>query len=189
MPTYKEKGSRSCASSYRPISLCKTLGKALERLVRDQILSIVNFTKPLCDLQHAYIKGRSTVSNLLCAENESACALNSREPYDIFTLDFSRAFDRVPHHLLLEELSNRIITGSAFQWVQSFLRERTQAVRISEVLTSSVTITSGLIQGSSLKFTLFTIFIDSLLAELNIPASAYADDLKSMANLTHHRRS
>ena len=40
-----------------------------------------------------------------------------------------------------------------------------------------------------LEYTLFTIFIDSLLAELNIPASAYADELKFIANLVHHRRS
>ena len=58
---------------------------------------------------------------------------------------------------------------------------------MSGVLSSSVTVTSGVIQGSSLSCTLFTIFIDSLLAELNIPASAYADDLKFIANLTHHR--
>ena len=47
MPIYKGKGSRSCASSYRPISLCLTIGKALERLVRDQILTNVNSIKPL----------------------------------------------------------------------------------------------------------------------------------------------
>ena len=119
--------------------------------------------------------------------DETASALNSNEPNDNITFDFSRAFDRVPHHFLLEELASRGIKGSAFRWVQSFLSERTQAVRISGVLSSSVTVTSEVIQGSSLGCNLFTIFIDSLLAELNNSASS--DDLKFIANLAHHRRS
>ena len=94
--------------------------KSLERLVRDQISFIVNSTKPLCNVQHGFIKERSTVSNLLCAENETASALNSREPNEIITFDFSRALDRVPHHLIFEELGSRGFTGSAFRRVQSF---------------------------------------------------------------------
>ena len=73
--------------------------------------------------------------------------------------------------------------------MQSFLSERPQAIRISGVLYSSVTVTPGVIQGSSLGCTLFAIFIDSLLVELDISASAYADDLKFIANLAHHRLS
>ena len=82
---------------------------------------MANSTKPLCNLQHGFIiKGRSTVLNLLCAENEIVSALNSKEPYDI-TFDFSRAFDSVLHHLLLEELVSHDITGSAFRLVHSFI--------------------------------------------------------------------
>ena len=131
----------------------------MERIVRDQILSFVNSTKPLCNLQYGFIKRRSTLSNLLDAENGTASTLNSREPYHVITFDFSRAFDWVPHYLLLEKLACRGIICSAFRWVQSFLNERIQAVRISEILSLLVTVTSGVIQGSSLGSTLFIIFI------------------------------
>ena len=115
VPIYKGKGTKSSASSYRPISLCSTIGKALELIIRDQIMAVVQNTKPQCTVQHGFTRGRSTISNLLCAENELANAHNSKESYDIITFDFSRAFDRIPHHLLLNELAAHGITGSALQ--------------------------------------------------------------------------
>lgn len=188
VPVYKGKGTKGSASSYRPISLCSTIGKALERIVRDQILSTVAKTKPLCRWQHGFTEGRSTISSMLCTDNEAADALNSKHPYDIITFDFSRAFDRVPHHLLLTELANHGVTGTALRWVRSFLTDRTQLVRISTAMSASAAVTSGVIQGSSLGTTLFTIYIDQLLAELDIPASAYADDLEFIANVVRHQR-
>ena len=44
-------------------------------------------------------------------------------------------------------------------------------------------ITSGVVQGSVLGGTLFTIYLDSLLSTLDIPVSAYADDFKFVADL------
>ena len=66
-------------------------------------------------MQHGFIKELFTVSNLLCVKYETASALSSREPYDVIAFDFSRSFDRVLHHLLLEELAGRSITGPAFR--------------------------------------------------------------------------
>ena len=186
VPIYKGKGSKSSASSYRPISLCSTIGKALELIICDQIMAVVQNTKPQCTVQHGFTHGRSTISNLLCAENELANAHNSKESYEIITFDFSRAFDRVPHHLLLNELAAHGITGSALQWVQSFLSGRSQAVRIGSSLSAAAAVTSGVIQGSCLGPTLFNIFLDRLLNDLDILAGAYADDLKFTANLVHH---
>jgi hypothetical protein len=181
IPVYKGKGPKTQASSYRPISLCSTIGKALERIVNKQI---IDNCKPVVKTQHGFTKGRSTLTNLLCAEHEIAECVNNKHPYDVITFDFSRAFDRVPHHLLLHELANRGISGKALVWLQSYLSGRTQAVRVAGALSSAVTVTSGVIQGSSLGPTLFTIYIDSLLSELDITSSAYADDLKFIVNLS-----
>ena len=52
VPIYKGKGSKSSASSYRPINLCSTIGKALELIIRDQIMAVVQNTKPQCTVQH-----------------------------------------------------------------------------------------------------------------------------------------
>ena len=70
--------------------------------------------------------------------------------------------------------------------MQNFLSGRSQAVRVGSSLSASADVTSGVIQGSSLGPILFNIFLDGLLNDLDIPASAYADDLKFIANLVRH---
>ena len=102
------------------------------------------------------------------------------------TFDFSRAFDRVPHHLLLKELARRGITGVALRWIQSFLSDRTQSLRVNGSISYPTVVTSGVIQGSTLRPTLYTIFMDPLLVTLDFPASGYADDLKIVISLTRH---
>ena len=108
-------------------------------------------TKPLFNLQHGFFNERSTVTNLLCAESIIADAINSEEPYDIISFDFSHAFDRVPHHLLLQDLADRGISGKALEWMQSFLSERTQTVRVGSAYSVKSKVTSGVIQGSFLE--------------------------------------
>jgi hypothetical protein len=156
IPIYKGKGSRALASSYRPISLCSTIGKTLERIVNKQVLEMC---QPLCKAQHGFTRGRSTVTNLLCAERDIADCTNNKHPYDVITFDFSRAFDRVPHHLLIQELADRGITGTALHWLQSYLSGRTQTVRVANALSTATAVSSGVIQGSSLGPTLFTVYI------------------------------
>ena len=55
---YKGKGDSMCAGSYRPISLCSCLGKMLERLVREQLLTHLSKNHPLSGSQHGFVCGR-----------------------------------------------------------------------------------------------------------------------------------
>ena len=43
---------------------------------------------------------------------------------DVILLDFCKAFDKVPHHLLLHKLYHYGIRGSTFKWISSFLSGR-----------------------------------------------------------------
>ena len=104
-------------------------------------------------------------------------AAYSRESMDVISFDFSRAFDLVPHNKFLIVLSNRGVTGRALGWLQSFLTSRTQRVQC-ESLSTQAAITSGVIQGSCLGPTLWSIFMDSLLSDIDIPSVAFADDFK-----------
>jgi ribonuclease P/MRP protein subunit RPP40 len=181
----KGKGDVMLPSSYRSISLCSTVGKVLERIVRDQVLLIVNQMVPLNRWQHGFTRQRSTISNHIVTENIIADAVNRREPVDVIMFDFSRAFDRVPHGRLLQELDRHGIHGAALMWLKSFLTGRSQRVRCGS-LSCEAKVTSGVIQGSVLGPTLFAVYLDSLLTQLSVPAPAFADDLKLLVNLTTH---
>jgi hypothetical protein len=94
---YKGKGGRTCASSYRPISLTDIASKCLERLIADQIRKFLNLHSLIHNGQHGFRDKRSTVSNLLICDSLIANSFNNEEPYDVMLLDFARACDKVLH--------------------------------------------------------------------------------------------
>jgi hypothetical protein len=55
------------------------------------------------------------------------------EQVDVILLDFSKAFDKVPHHRLLHYYGVR---GNTWKWVQDFLSKRTQKVVFDGVTSS-----------------------------------------------------
>ena len=98
---------------------------------------------------------------------------------DAVFFDFSKAFDTVPHDVLISRLHLHGIHGNLLAWISDFLQNRTQKVRVGASFSESLQVTSGVIQGSVLGPTLFNIFvnhIDQSLEFCNI--LKYADDLR-----------
>ena len=57
-------------------------------------------------------------------------------------------------------------------------------MRVGDSLSSSVDVSSGIVQGSTLGPDLFTIFADSLLRSVSLPVDGFADDIKFLADVT-----
>ena len=80
-------------------------------------------------------------------------------------LDLSAAFDTVDHDILIERLQRSFgVRGLALSWVESFLRDRTQAVSIAGVETSRSLLSCGVPQGSVLGSVLFLIYCADVIA-------------------------
>ena len=62
-------------------------------------------------------------------------------------LDFAKAFDRVPHALLVKKLAKMGVNKNLLYLLISYLQDRTQVVEIDGVSSSVVIVTSGVIQG------------------------------------------
>lgn len=164
-------------SNYRPISILSTLAKVLESLICPFVQ--FHFKQSLCIQQHGFVPSRSTCTNLVDLTENIAEALDSHKQVDVVYTDFSKAFDRLPHGLLMQKLSAYGISGTFFQWIMSYLENRTFSVVVNGFHSDSQRVTSGVPQGSHLGPILFTMFINDIPNAIKFSKSfLYADDLK-----------
>ena len=104
----------------------------------------------LNDKQHGFRKGRSCETQLALAVNDIARVLDDKGQVDVIIMDFSKAFDTVPHERLLAKLKHAGVRNSLHNWVKNFLTKRTQKVTLDGVSSPPVSVTSGVPQGTVL---------------------------------------
>ena len=104
--------------------------------------------------------------------------LEQRIPIAVVYLDFSKAFDSVPHTRLLIKLQAYGICGDLYKWLCNYLTERKQQVVLNGESFSWTTVTSGVPQGSVLGPLLFSLFVNDLPSIVRSPLVLFADDEK-----------
>ena len=105
-PIFK-KGSKLQAVNYRPVSLRCITFKLFEHIILKHILVHLEDHKILTDLQHGFRSGRSCETQLVTTFQDLAQMHNKKgSQIDIAVLDFSKAFDTVPHDGLLSKLKH-----------------------------------------------------------------------------------
>ena len=85
--------------------------------------------KILTHLQHGFRSGRSCETQLVTTFQDLAQMHNKKgSKIDIAVLDFSKAFDTVPHDGLLSKLKHYGIDEKIWLWICNFLKNRKQSV-------------------------------------------------------------
>lgn len=122
---------------------------------------------------------RSTETNLCEFTQLVSDSMDQGFQMDVVYTDYSKAFDKISHSLLIRKLSEYGIHGDLLRWLESYLRSRSQAVTIKGYCSSFVPISSGVPQGSHLGPLLFLIFINDVFMNfIHSKCLIYADDTK-----------
>ncbi len=177
-PIFKNKGDKKHACNYRPISLTSVVCKIYESLIRDKMMIHLTTNNLISDSQYGFRPGRSCAIQLLEVLDEWSTLLDSSNPVDTIYLDFSRAFDSVPHERLITKLFSLGIQGDLLQWIKCFLTGRTQCVRLNQCYSNLSEVISGVPQGSVLGPILFIVFINDLPEVVSGLVKIFADDSK-----------
>ena len=188
-PVFK-KGSRTLAENYRPISLTSIVCKILESLICEVITAHLSEHRLLKSSQHGFVSHRSCLTNLLEYLETLTALLDQGHNIDVFYLDFSKAFDRVPHQRLLVKLEAHGITGEILNWIKSWLHQRKQRVVLNGSHSEWSPVPSGVPQGSVLGPLLFILFIndiDNAVDVVHCFLLKFADDTKGLRKVNSQR--
>jgi hypothetical protein len=120
--------------------------------------------------------GRSCETQLLEFTDDITRNMENGKQTDVLIIDFAKAFDKVCHSLLSHKLEHYGIRGKTNLWIQAFLSNRSQSEVLEGVTSDTVSVESGVSQGSVLGPSLFLFYINDILEGLNAVVRLFADD-------------
>ena len=186
-------GDKLDPNNYRPISTLPLLNKIFEKLLHIRIYSFFESQGIFCKEQYGFRKGKSTCDAINDLLNNIYTSLNEKKYLGAIFLDLSKAFDTVPHDILIKKLEHYGIRGIALKLFESYLANRKQSVYVNGCNSQTNDITIGVPQGSVLGPLLFLIYINDLpLSTKVMNVILFADDttlFTSDSNLNSLRNS
>ena len=166
--------------NYRPITNLKFIGKTVERAAVSQIQQYICDNNIQSSIQSAYRPFHSCETAVLRVSNDIYVSLDTGDEVILILLDFSSAFDTLKHDVLLHRLKGRFgIKGLAYQWFETYLKNRQQKVVVNGVESSIHTPGIGVPQGSVVGPILFTMYsspLEDIIKAHNMSGMCYADD-------------
>ena len=173
-----KKGDKHLAENYRPVSLTSVPSKLLEHIFYKHmyILKHLETNKILTSLNHGFRSGYSCETQLLTTFNDFMKEYDKGNQTDVAILDFSKAFDTVPHKKLLHKLEQYGIEGCILAWLKDFLTNRKMKTVVEGEKSDDVKVDSGVPQGTVLGLLMFLCHINDLPDTVKSQVRLFADD-------------
>lgn len=175
VPLFK-KGERNNPSNYRPVSLCSSVGKIMERVVFKKIYNHLHSNNLIYKFQSGFLPGHSTTFQLIDIYHHVCQSFDSKQYSCMVFCDISKAFDRVWHKGLLFKLRQNGIEGDFLDWLSNYLCNRKQCVVLNASSSDTKSVLAGVPQGSVLGPLLFLIYVNDISEQLLSLIRLFADD-------------
>src|SRR5277367_4204795 len=177
IPIHK-KGSLLSVDNYRPISLLSIFAKIFETVI-DKWLKSETQILLRNSAQHGFRPGHSVETNLVTSKQYINKAIEMKGQVDAIYVDISKAFDTVPHTVLVSRLANIGVNPLLVRWIADYLGNRSQSVFVNNCSSGPTSMKRGIPQGSILGPTLFNIFLSEIeTCTEHSSLLLYADDIK-----------
>ena len=180
-PIFKRTGSKNIKSNYRPISILPTLSKVCESVIHERLLSHCIYNNIITNRQAAYLKGDSTITQLLYLVHQIRTSWGKGNIAQGSFLDISAAFDKVWHLGLIAKLEQIGISDTFLILFKSYLSDRKQCTVVDGIKSNMLDIKAGVPQGSRLGPLLFIIYINDIVDGLESDILIFADDCSLLA--------
>lgn len=185
IPIHK-KGSKSDIDNYRPIAKLSCIPKSFESIIYSSLSETCKSI--ISPNQHGFVPNKSTTTNLLEFSSDIIGAFISKSQVDCVYTDFSKAFDKLSHSVIVLKMRRLGFPPWFIEWVTSYLLDRTYKVVFRGVESRSINATSGVPQGSHLGPLLFILAIDDVSLVLKkAKVKIYADDMKLYSTIKSSR--
>ena len=146
--------------NFRPVSVLNTFSKIYERVIKHQI--VCGMEKYFSPFLSAYRKNYSSQNILISLTEEWRKKLDNNFVVAAVLTELSKAFDCIPHDLIIAKLSAYNFSDEALSYIYSYLTNRRQCARINNTHSQLETIILGVPQGSILGPILFNLSINDL---------------------------
>ena len=146
--------------NYRPVSILPLLSKVFEKIMYDQLYIYMNnfLNELLCGFRKAHSTQHALFKLLQAWQKE----LDNSGFIGTILMDLSKAYDCLPHDLLIAKLGVYGLDRSSLRFLMDYLNSRKQLTKVGSSYSKWSEIKHGIPQGSILGLLLFNIFINDL---------------------------